>query len=258
VKLISSTRVDHEPQYSPDGSRIVFGSNRSGSLEIWVCDSNGSNCTQLTSFGSPSYTASPRWSPDGRLIAFTSTREGHVSSYVINAEGGKPKLLPIESFCGWSRDGHSIYFTSSRSGSKQLWKTTWPPPEQSAVQITKHGFIGEVMESNDGKYLFYSRTTADGSQGIWRMSLDTGDEQQILESFLNNNVALTDQGIYYIPGSQPRSICFLSFVTGKAITIARLPHDPAWGFSITPDGRSLLYSEYEAVRSDLMMVEHFR
>ena len=52
MKLISSTRVDSEAQFSPDGKKIVFNSNRTGSFEIWICDSDGSNALQLTSLGS--------------------------------------------------------------------------------------------------------------------------------------------------------------------------------------------------------------
>ena len=51
MKLISSTRVDGDPQFSPDGKKIVFNSNRTGSSEIWICDSDGSHAQQLTSMG---------------------------------------------------------------------------------------------------------------------------------------------------------------------------------------------------------------
>ena len=59
-KLISSTRKDSEPDISPDGKRIVFSSDRSGSWELWTCDSEGQNAVQLTSFGGPEG-GSPRW-----------------------------------------------------------------------------------------------------------------------------------------------------------------------------------------------------
>ena len=51
MKLISSTRVDRDAQFSPDGKKIVFSSNRTGSFEIWICDSDGSNALRLTSLG---------------------------------------------------------------------------------------------------------------------------------------------------------------------------------------------------------------
>lgn len=47
VRFISSTRLDHTPAYSPDGRRIAFASNRSGSHQIWVSDSDGGNFMQL-------------------------------------------------------------------------------------------------------------------------------------------------------------------------------------------------------------------
>ena len=53
VKFIASTRDDMEPAYSPDGRKIAFMSKRSGSAEIWICDSDSSHPVQLTSFGGP-------------------------------------------------------------------------------------------------------------------------------------------------------------------------------------------------------------
>jgi dipeptidyl aminopeptidase/acylaminoacyl peptidase len=53
AKWIASTHWDGEPQFSPDGKKIVFSSGRSGSVEIWICNADGTNAVQLTSLGSP-------------------------------------------------------------------------------------------------------------------------------------------------------------------------------------------------------------
>ena len=123
--LISSSKADSAPQYAPDGKRITFRSDRSGSFEIWACEADGSNPVQLTNFSGPQ-AGSPRWSPDGRQIAFDARREGNPDIFVISAEGGRPRRLtedPAEDIApSWSRDGRWSYFESNRSGSTQIRK----------------------------------------------------------------------------------------------------------------------------------------
>lgn len=51
--IASSSMFENSATYSPDGHRIAFASNRSGSREIWVSDENGENAQPLTHFGGP-------------------------------------------------------------------------------------------------------------------------------------------------------------------------------------------------------------
>src|SRR5262249_28078970 len=73
--LISSSRNDSQGDFSADGGKIAFISDRTGNPEVWICQSSGMDEMQLTSFGGPEVTT-PRWSPDGRWIAFDSTAQG--------------------------------------------------------------------------------------------------------------------------------------------------------------------------------------
>jgi Tol biopolymer transport system component len=124
IKLISSTRVDEKARFSPDGKKIVFSSNRTGSFEIWTCDSDGSHLQQLTSMRV--FCGFPSWSPDGEWIAFASILEGQWDIFITGASGGKPKRLTndpaTDMWLNWSRDGKWIYFSSNRSGGYQVWK----------------------------------------------------------------------------------------------------------------------------------------
>src|SRR5262249_47767508 len=63
--VILSTQTDSNPQYSPDGKRIAFESSRTGFYEIWVCNADGANPVQLTSFKTDGVVAQAHWSPDG-------------------------------------------------------------------------------------------------------------------------------------------------------------------------------------------------
>ena len=157
-KFIASTRLDASPQFSPDGKRIVFFSNRSGSGEIWVCDSDGANPFQLTSIGR---SGTPRWSPDGQSIAFDSYSRGNYDIYIVSSAGGSHRRITTnptwDTSPSWSRDGRWIYFFSDRTGENQVWKVPVGGEGDDgslAVRVTKHG--GEVpFESTDGKYVFY-------------------------------------------------------------------------------------------------------
>ena len=88
--LIASTRPDYGGRHSPDGSKIVFISSRSGDNEVWICDSDGSNLFQLTSLKRPS-TNGPSWSPDGKYIVFDTNSEKKQDIYIVNVEGGNPR-----------------------------------------------------------------------------------------------------------------------------------------------------------------------
>src|SRR5205085_6316869 len=157
VKLLSSTRRDMNPELSPDGKRIAFHTTRSGSREIWVCDSDGANLVQLTNFGGP-ITHNPSWSPDGRQLVFDSRPEDHAAIFLINAAGGQPRQLTTGTFNSvlpsWSRDCQWIYFASNQGGAWQVWKTS--PSGGTAIQVTKKGGY-EASESSDGQFLYYTK-----------------------------------------------------------------------------------------------------
>lgn len=95
TKLIASTWGEFEPQFSPDGRRVAFTSYRSGTSQVWVCGSDGSNPVQLTSFSGLGAELSS-WSPDGRHIAFNSTLKGNWDIYVIGSQGCAPRQLTAE------------------------------------------------------------------------------------------------------------------------------------------------------------------
>lgn len=67
---------DEQPRWSPDGRRIAFKSDRSGSNNLYVMDANGGNVTRLTEHGGIDH--DPTWLPDGESMVFTSDRDrGH-------------------------------------------------------------------------------------------------------------------------------------------------------------------------------------
>ena len=248
-------------QFSPNGLRIAFTSHRSGSAEIWVCESDGSNPVQLTSFGGP-LSRTPRWSPDGEEIAFDSRAAGNSDIHVVSSRGGKPRRLTSDSAedhgPSWSRDGKWIYYASSRSGEDQVWKI--PVAGGEPVQVTRQGGSANI-ESPDGEFLYYTKAQR-GSTSLWRLSLARGEETRLVESLSRwSTFAVTESGVCFFPPSKPDAAAplqFLEFASGAVRTIASIEKPPALGLNVSPDGRVLLYDQFENTDSDLMLVENFR
>jgi len=175
VKFISSTKPEYYPAYSPDGKRIAFVSARSGAPEVWVCESDGSDPVQLTSFGTVN-TLRPQWSPGGESIAFEAAPGGNEDIYVISASGGVPQRLTTDprqdSYPCWSRDGKWLYFKRAFPGvpGTQFWKM--PSSGGEAIQVTRNR-AQVARESPDGKWLYYSRGWP-GPVSLWRMPVGGG------------------------------------------------------------------------------------
>ncbi len=258
--FISSTRFDGYARYSHDGRKIVFTSNRSGTAQIWVCDSDGSNSRQLTSL--ISHNGEPNWSPDSRHIVFDTRVRGNADIFIISAEGGQPRALTTEPSDdvtpSWSGDGRWIYFSSNRGGSLQLWKM--PPEGGQAVQVTRQGgFLGR--ESVDGKFVYYLKGRS--IPGIWRVPVEGGAEDLVLthhKAGLGRAFALVEKGIYFATAENPSKplIEFYSFATRKVTRVAVLLKPFYHALSVSPDGRWLLYTQVDQSGSDIMLMENFR
>ena len=265
ARLIFSTKDDEEPEYSPDGERIVFKSNRSGKCEIWVCNSDGSKPVQLTS-NVGSNTFLPRWSPDGHRILFTSNPDGDNDLFVVDSQGGTPRRLTTDSSnevaAAFSRDGRWIYFHSDRTDKKELWKMAADPERDgnAAVQVTKRGGISPE-ESPDGRFLYYLEEGEPRS--LWRMPTGGGEEVQVLPSVHWGNFAVADDGIYFLTSAADGS-CLLEFLdlTSEAVKAVSQIAEPGWGLTVTSGprhtSRSILYVHARPNDSDLMLVEDFR
>lgn len=262
-RIITSTRREAGIDISPDSKLIAYESDCSGSSELWVCNSDGSDNLQLTDFEAARI-RSPRWSPDGRQIAFQCYAAGQTDIYVIAANGGPPRRLTDDaandSLPTWSRDGRIIYFSSERDGRNQLWKIA--SEGGTAVKLTDSE-AGNAIESPDGRTLYHS---ARFNPGLWQIPVEGGVGKRLLEfpeRAFWGYWALVEKGIYYIrsDGKDHYRIDFFDFSTGKSRLVAPLEKLPTpWerGLAVSADGKWLLYSQLDYSNCDLMLVENFQ
>jgi Tol biopolymer transport system component len=259
--VISGKGGAARPHFSPDGKRIAFESDRLGYPEIWACDSDGSNCGQLTSLHGVA--GAVRWSPDGKYIAFEYRPKERGELYLLEVASGVVRMLTTlpgvdNGGPNWSRDGKWIYFYSDRGGgSFQLWRmyVDGGPP----VQVTKNGGVF-ASESADGRFLYYLKFE---SPGIWRMPLNGGEEIRVFDQPAGDDWwdwALTPSGIYFLDQSNrgtKAGVKFFDFATGRKISIATWDRQ-CFGLTVSPDGKSILYALAEPGESSIMLVKNFR
>jgi len=127
------------PDWSPDGSEIVFMSQRDGGdwdimvLEVAV----PANIRQLTANGSDD--RNPSWSPDGQRITYHSNEDGDYEIYTVNADGTGGKLnltantVYSDQSPDWSPDGKKIVFQSNRDGNWEIYSMNPDGSEQTRL-----------------------------------------------------------------------------------------------------------------------------
>jgi Tol biopolymer transport system component len=258
IPIASSTLLDFHAQLSPDGERIVFGTERSGrGREIWVANADGSRPVRLTE-PTGRWQGAPRWSPDGRWIAYDAQmQDGSSTIRVVDAAGGSPRqATPYDgNLPSWSRDGKSIYFRSGRSGRPEVWRVSASGGEP--VRVTDGGG-GGAWESWDGTTLYYNR-----GNSLYSKPLAGGPETLVLESVQSWHFFPTKDGIYYadrIEGTRHSyEIRFLNFASRRSAALYRFESlGLGQGLSVSPDQKTILFSGISPSKSDdLMLIQNF-
>jgi Tol biopolymer transport system component len=260
-KLISSSAEEADADYSPDGERIAFTSNRSGHSELYTCQKDGSGVRQLTSLRGD--VGSPVWSPDGRSIAFDAVTEDTrwANVYIVSAAGGAPRHLTngdqgAAIFPLWSSDGRWIYYSIGRIS---FWKIPWDGG--TAVQVSNFGGKADPRLSGDGRSVYYMGQVFEG--GVHRLDLASSNHTIVAgtERAMYRNWALAGGGIYFVEDTAPTLLRFLDFRTNRVKTAANLPGKPNTrkrGLAISPDGSSLLYTSVDNEIGDIMLIEGIR
>lgn len=260
--FISSTLHEFNPAWSPDGQKIVFASNRSGSVVIWVCRADGSSLMQLTE-GPGRFQGGPQWSPDGRWIAFSGQLDdGNLAVHVMDPSGGHMRRVTPPEVNGanavsWSHDGKWLYYAAKRGGREEVFRI--PASGGASTQITDNGgFI--AFESWDGKTLYYNKTRHSGITPVFARALPAGAEHLVLDSAVNDAFAVVENGLYYFAQGRDRAygLKFLDFASGRTRTITTVEATPAWRLAVSPDRKTILFGASKPAESDLMLVEEFR
>ncbi|MBM64172.1 MAG: hypothetical protein CL484_14580, partial [Acidobacteria bacterium] len=122
---LNSEEEDFEyVEFSPDGGRLAFVSDRDGALKLWVMPTEGGEAMALTR--GQQFLVSPVWSPDSSQIAYVSEESGSTNVWTVSADGNSDPVS-VTSNVGrvrsprWSPDGSRLLYTTSSEGRGDLW-----------------------------------------------------------------------------------------------------------------------------------------
>jgi Tol biopolymer transport system component len=257
--LIRSTGREAAPAYSPDGSKIADVSTETGSDEIFLQDADGKNRAQLTHLNGPRI-GMLRWSPDSKQLVFEASFDHGPEVFLVGATPGAQaaRVLLNASNASISQNGKWIYFESRG----QIWKATVSGGNPQV--LTSMPRAGAPVESADGKYVIFR-----ARRSFWRVPLEGGEPEEFIvpdhDLVWANATQASKKGMYYLEwerSSRAMAVSFYDYATKKNSMVLRMRGFDMGGgstsFSVSPDGKYILYPKVDRTQTNLMLVDNFK
>lgn len=275
-QLTSNPAYDTAPVWSPDGKKIAFGSDRDGSMDVYVMDSKGGAPTKITTHSASEtpvaflddntvlFTASIQ--PDAKDIQFPSAQFPQI--YAVDVNGGRPKLwssLAMEQLSFNPIDGSILYtdkkgyedpwrkhHTSSiardiwradagaKSGFKKL--TDFPGEDRNAVWAAD-GKSFYYLSEKDGTFNVY-KTSVDNPSTATQLTRHTQHPVRFLTMSKDGKMSYSQNGELYTltEGSQPKKlkVDIVKDNIEKPLTVQRRGNG-ASDVAVSPSGKEVAF-----------------
>jgi Tol biopolymer transport system component len=233
---------------SPDGTKLLFESDASGTQTIWISNRDGTNARPLIDWMG-SIQTEPDWSPNGMSIVFASNHgSNNFNIWIAKVDGSIPTQLTAK--MGNNRqprvspDGTKILFTSSTTGKRELWYMLVNGSNPKAIGLQSLR-ISDPSWSPDGTSVAYTGCTPPPSKSalsamvcnVFTITLDAATATQVTTgSFLDWNPDWGISGIVFVSNRAGSPVLWLVSPNGSGLRQLTFPSStvdihPKWNRS---------------------------
>lgn len=255
--LITSLGRDRWATRSPDGTKIAFTSDRSGTWQIWLAGQDGSAPKQIAHLDG-SLTGGISWAPDSRHGVFDGRTSGHSAIYLMDtATGVSTRLLPNNSAedrlpC-WSPDGRQIYFSSDKDGSVALYRMA--TDSRQTTLVAHDGF--RAQPTQDGRWIYYATMF----EALWRVPAEGGVPTLLpsnLQTFSSSTWTVVGNNLLVLKkGRDPNTLELLEADPALHIrsvgTISLAPQTAVLGIQSSENGHELFIDVRTQLTSEIVL-----
>jgi Tol biopolymer transport system component len=220
TRITHGTAFDSQPRFSPDGSKVLFVSDRSGGDNLWTVELATGDTAQITK-GNGNAWLSPDWTPDGEYIVASKgeTRLGVVKLWIGHVDGGSGVQLHKEPAnlktvgAAVSPDGRYIWY--ARRNNSWDYNASFPQYQIAVYdrdtgrdysRTSRYGSGIRPTLSPDGRWLVYASRTEDET-ALRIRDLSTGDERWLRRAVQHDDMeSIADRdafpGMSFTPDSR--------------------------------------------------------
>jgi dipeptidyl aminopeptidase/acylaminoacyl peptidase len=264
VALMAKVGSCTSPAFSPDGKRLAFVSNMSGSPQIWSVATEGGWPVQLTALDDP--VGSVSWSPDGKWLAFSVAPGGGMNTqvYLVRPDGSGMRRISdggkeANNLGAWMRDGRRLAWSSNRKNPRGMDAYAYDFASSDSLEIADLRGIGGVLDySPDGSRIVINRVRSRGSNDLFVRNLESGRETPITPhegpGSFGVGIFSANQASVYLSSNQDRDLLAFARVkaSGGPIEILASRDDAELATAeITDDGQTAALLWNVAGRSEL-------
>lgn len=259
-RFLTSTQLDEEPRYSPDGQAIAFLSERAGDLQGWIAPRDQVSRAQMITRFDRGEKAWPAWGTAGS--AFFFARLPQVGPEVLEVPPPWGSGLTRRVFSGdrairvsgMGVDGRSVFITVEDETSPRLERWSMESDRREVIAPVRARFVREFVAGRHqpGTVILFGEPHEE--RGLFLV--DQGQPRQIYPSLARRNTFAYHEGFAYLASNHPRlGIYKVNIQSGAATLLLPLDKNPGWGMDVSPDGKELLIALYDFEDSNIVGAE---